>query len=51
MSINNCDFEYQNCNFAQNQMIAKDRQDIKTKEGCGRVVAHRIANVVHSYTV
>lgn len=29
----------------------KDRQEFKTKEGCGRVVVHRLANVLHSYTV
>lgn len=51
MALNNSDFEYGQCNFSEGQMTAKDKQDVKTKEGCGRVVVHKVANVWHSYTV
>ena len=32
-------------------MSAKDRNDKFSKEGCGRVYAHKLFNIVHSYTV
>lgn len=51
MSINNCDFEYQSCNHSPEHMVCKDKKDILSKEGCGRVYAYKAANVWHSYTV
>lgn len=32
-------------------MNAKDRNEDLTKEGCGRVVMHRLAKIIHSYSV
>ena len=32
-------------------MNAKDRNEEMTKEGCGRVVMHRLAKIIHSYSV
>lgn len=32
-------------------MTAKDKNDYLSKEGCGRVFAHRQFDIVHSYTV
>lgn len=32
-------------------MNSKDRNEERTKEGCGRVVMHRIANIIHSYSL
>jgi hypothetical protein len=51
MSVNNEDFEYNSCNFSQNYMTAKDKQEAKMKEGCGRVIVHKLSNLLHSYTI
>jgi cytosolic carboxypeptidase protein 5 len=32
-------------------MNSKDRNEERTKEGCGRVVMHRMANIIHSYSL
>ena len=32
-------------------MNAKDRFEDLTKEGCGRVVMHKEANIIHSYSL
>lgn len=32
-------------------MSSKDRFDMYTKEGCARVYAFKIANILHSYTI
>lgn len=32
-------------------MNAKDRFEDMTKEGCGRVVMYRLANIIHSYSL
>lgn len=32
-------------------MNSKDRNEERTKEGCGRVVMHRLANIIHSYSL
>ena len=32
-------------------MNARDRYDINSKEGCGRVYVHKLFNLIHSYTV
>jgi len=32
-------------------MKAKDKFEDLTKEGCGRVVMHRLAKIIHSYSV
>lgn len=50
-ALNHSGFEYDYCNFSQKQMNSKDRNEERTKEGCGRVVMHRLANIVHSYSL
>jgi len=50
-SLNDKGFEYEFCNFSQKQMNSKDRNEERTKEGCGRVVMHRLANIIHSYSL
>jgi hypothetical protein len=32
-------------------MNAKDRNEDLTKEGCGRVVMHKLAKIIHSYSI
>jgi len=32
-------------------MNAKDTNEDMTKEGCGRVVMYRLANIIHSYSL
>lgn len=32
-------------------MNSKDRNEERTKEGCGRVVMHKIAKIIHSYSL
>ena len=32
-------------------MTSKDRFDQYTKEGCARVFAFKVANILHSYTI
>lgn len=32
-------------------MSSKDKQDVLSKKGCGRVFAYKKAGIVHSYTV
>lgn len=32
-------------------MTSKDKQDVLSKKGCGRVFAYKEAGIVHSYTV
>lgn len=32
-------------------MNARDRFEDLTKEGCGRVVMHKAANIIHSYSL
>lgn len=51
VALNNKGFEYEYCNFTQKHMNAKDRNEEMTKEGCGRVVMHRLAKIIHSYSV
>ena len=50
-ATNNPGFEYAYCNFSQKQMNSRDRFEERTKEGCGRVVMHRLAGVIHSYSL
>ena len=49
--MNHSGFEYEYCNFSQKHMNAKDRFENLTKEGCGRVVMHKEANIIHSYSL
>jgi hypothetical protein len=51
MSINTKYFEYQCCNFSKKHMKMKDRFEELTKEGCGRVFAHKCSGMIHSFTL
>jgi hypothetical protein len=50
-AMNHSGFEYEYCNFSIKQMNSKDKNEERTKEGCGRVVMHRLANIIHSYSL
>ncbi len=50
-ATNHKGFEYNYCNFSQKHMNAKDTNEDMTKEGCGRVVMYRLANIIHSYSL
>ena len=44
-------FEEKFCIFDREQMTSKDKYDQYTKEGCARVFAFKMANILHSYTI
>lgn len=41
LSINNPDYDYDNCNFTEKNMYSKDKSDMLSKEGAGRVALHK----------
>lgn len=41
VALNSPHFDFAACNFSRGQMIAKDRRDGQSKEGCGRVALWR----------
>ena len=51
MDLNSINFEYICSNFSKRHMRCKDRNDVKTKAGCGRVVAAKEFGLVHAYTL
>ena len=44
-------FEYESCNFSMKHMKARDRFEDLTKEGCGRVVMHKLTGIIHSFSL
>lgn len=51
MALNCPTFEEKFCIFDREQMTSKDKYDQYTKEGCARVFAFKMANILHSYTI
>ena len=51
LDLNSINFEYEHCNFSRRHMKCRDRNEGKTKAGCGRVVVAKEFGLVHSYTL
>lgn len=51
LSLNTRYFSYEQSNFTEEQMNAKDSNEPFTKEGCSRVCLNRISNVPHCLTL
>ena len=51
LSINNKDYDYDNCNFTEKNMYSKDKSDMLSKEGAGRVALHKHTGLNHCYTL
>lgn len=51
LSLNTRYFNYECCNFTEEQMTAKDRDEPLSKEGCSRVIFSRIANIPYCFTI
>jgi len=39
MSLNSINTDYSSCKFGKKHMNSKDKFDVNTKDGCGRVFA------------
>ncbi|XP_015589458.1 cytosolic carboxypeptidase-like protein 5 isoform X2 [Cephus cinctus] len=51
MSINNPNFHFTSCNFAERNMYLIDKRDGMSREGSGRVAVHKLTGLVRSYTL
>lgn len=51
IALNSEAFDYDNCDFTEKNMYAKDKGDGLSKEGSGRVSIYKLTNLVHSYTL
>jgi hypothetical protein len=51
MSMNCGAFDYDQCDFTEKNMYAKDKGDGLSKEGSGRVALYKLTNLVHCYTL
>ncbi|XP_058801298.1 cytosolic carboxypeptidase-like protein 5 isoform X2 [Phymastichus coffea] len=51
MSINNSNFHFTSCNFAEKNMYLIDKRDGMSREGSGRVAVHKLFGLIHSYTL
>lgn len=49
--MNSRNFDYENCDFSQKNMFAKEKGDEFSKEGCGRVGIYKATGVLYSYTL
>ncbi|KAK0164758.1 hypothetical protein PV328_003338 [Microctonus aethiopoides] len=51
MSINNSNFHFTSCNFAERNMYLIDKRDGMSREGSGRVAVYKLTGLVRSYTL
>ncbi|XP_023247249.1 cytosolic carboxypeptidase-like protein 5 [Copidosoma floridanum] len=51
MSINNPNFHFTSCNFAEKNMYIIDKRDGMSREGSGRVAVYKSFGLIHSYTL
>ncbi|XP_070163298.1 cytosolic carboxypeptidase-like protein 5 isoform X2 [Polyergus mexicanus] len=51
MSINNPNFHFTSCNFAERNMYIIDKRDGMSREGSGRVAVYKMTDLIHSYTL
>ncbi|XP_044009366.1 cytosolic carboxypeptidase-like protein 5 isoform X2 [Aphidius gifuensis] len=51
MSINNSNFHFTSCNFAERNMYLIDKRDGMSREGSGRVAVYKMTGLIRSYTL
>ncbi|XP_035742239.1 cytosolic carboxypeptidase-like protein 5 isoform X1 [Vespa mandarinia] len=51
MSINNPNFHFSSCNFAERNMYLIDKRDGMSREGSGRVAVYKMTGLIRSYTL
>jgi hypothetical protein len=51
LAINSLNFEFDECNFKESNMVAKDGLDGLTREGSGRVAIHKETQLPNCYTI
>ncbi|KAJ8669075.1 hypothetical protein QAD02_000334 [Eretmocerus hayati] len=51
MSLNNPNFHFTSCNFAEKNMYLIDKRDGLSREGSGRVAVYKHFGLIHSYTL
>lgn len=51
MSINNPNFHFTSCNFAERNMYIIDKRDGMSREGSGRVAVYKTTDLIRSYTL
>ncbi|KAG7213224.1 hypothetical protein KM043_002534 [Ampulex compressa] len=51
MSINNPNFHFTSCNFAERNMYIIDKRDGMSREGSGRVAVYKLTGLIRSYTL
>ncbi|XP_063978457.1 cytosolic carboxypeptidase-like protein 5 isoform X2 [Diachasmimorpha longicaudata] len=51
MSINNPNFHFTSCNFAERNMYLIDKRDGMSREGSGRVAVYKLTGLIRSYTL
>jgi hypothetical protein len=51
IEINSQYFDFNDCDFSEKSMSAKDPKDIHSKEASGRVTLYSTFGVIHSYTI
>ncbi|XP_043492312.1 cytosolic carboxypeptidase-like protein 5 isoform X2 [Polistes fuscatus] len=51
MSINNPNFHFTSCNFAERNMYLIDKRDGMSREGSGRVAVYKMTGLIRSYTL
>lgn len=51
LSINSLNFNFDDCNFSEGNMIIKDRISGLSREGCGRVAIYKETSLVNCYTI
>eukprot|EP00742_Colponemidia_sp_Colp-10_P008326 GILJ01009012.1.p1 GENE.GILJ01009012.1~~GILJ01009012.1.p1 ORF type:complete len:738 (-),score=110.50 GILJ01009012.1:196-2409(-) len=51
LSLNSPHFDFDGCNFSEQNMTAKDKRDGLSKEGSGRVSLYQASNLIHCYTL
>ncbi|XP_011500290.1 PREDICTED: cytosolic carboxypeptidase-like protein 5 [Ceratosolen solmsi marchali] len=51
MSLNNPNFHFTSCNFAEKNMYLIDKRDGLSREGSGRVAVYKLTGMIYSYTL
>lgn len=51
LGLNSRHFDYENCDFSQKNMFAKEKGDEFSKEGSGRVGIYKATGILYSYTL
>ncbi|XP_050447124.1 cytosolic carboxypeptidase-like protein 5 isoform X1 [Cataglyphis hispanica] len=51
MSINNPNFHFTSCSFAERNMYIIDKRDGMSREGSGRVAVYKMTDLIRSYTL